>query len=244
MAGVEANTVSTPIPLGGKFQPADARTVGDGDIIQATRQNTNPSGLTQFEITLPSGRRIESEWLREDQLKKALLPWIETIKAEMQADAEEVRAIARRAAVERSKPKAGPILVSPSGDALTAELDVPPLGTPLPRLPSTSSTAAAPTSASAANDPAAFARQGLEAAKQAERYWANEANKAAESWTKASQDLDKWERILAALGGQEASNEDSNSSNNSGSSNPVSGSDVRRRGRPAGSKNKPKLVTV
>lgn len=247
MAGVEANTVSTPTPLGGKFQPADARTIGDGDIIQATRQNTNPSGLTQFEITLPSGRRIESEWLREDQLKKALLPWIETIKAEMQADADEVRAQARRAAVERKASSSmAPTLVSPSGDALTAEPAVSAVGTTSIPAPRTSSTPAVATPRSGAGnlDPREFLRQAVDNARREARETEALAQEAMSRWQQASANLKEWATLLEAMSPKE-SNETSR--NDSGSSSGI-GSDIRtraviKRGRPAGSKNRPKPGT-
>jgi len=228
--------------------PFDPKTLGDGEIIRATKQITSEQGLTQFRMTMPSGREIESEWLREDQLKRALLPWIETIRAELQSDADEVRAKARRESEERKlrqQPKA-PVLVSPSGGALTAEPELPDVLPTSRTLPSRSTTPVAVPSSTAStaaadslSSPYEFARKGYEAAKAAERFWANEAEKATAAWIKANEDLLKWQNILAAVGEPKevAIEQDTGirDTNSAGSGNKP------RRGRPAGSRNKPKV---
>src|ERR1700745_3723849 len=92
----------------------------DGEIINNTVQNRNEKGHIQFETTLPSGRKVTSEWLNEDQVKKALAPWLDAIKGQLALDKEELEAERRRAAAKMPKRKAQ-TLIDPDGDALIAE---------------------------------------------------------------------------------------------------------------------------
>lgn len=227
-------------PVGSIFDP---RTLGDGDIIGSTRQVTAPSGLTQFQITLPSGREVESEWLREDQLKKALLPWIETIKQELQADADEVRAKARRAAAERTTQKDS-VLVSPSGDALTAGRGAvsPPLsGKPPTKQPLATSTTAAPSS-SLSLDPSDFIRESVVRASDELQDAELAAAEAMQRVIEARNNYDKWTKLAEAMG----TDEKSNLSDGGGVNPVVSGANglSKKRGRPPGSRNKPKQLPV
>lgn len=218
--------------------PFDPKTLGDGEIIRATKQITNEHGLTQFRMTMPSGREIESEWLREEQLKKALLPWIATIRAELQSDADEVRAQARRVADAQKASKA-PVLVSPLGDALTAEPSVPvrtaaTTGTrPAPSIP----TSVAPSSFSL--DPSEFISSSLARARQELDDAAEAARDALVRHKAAAENLDKWMKLAEAMTPNDSTKGDTQHASNSGSASGIA-SDSRRRGRPPGSKNRPK----
>lgn len=223
----------------------EGKDINDSDIIDQTLQTRNEAGThTQFKIKLPSGRELESEWLNEDNLKKAIWPWVETVRQHMVMDADEIRAIARRKAAEQKR--AAPALVSVSGDVLTAE--------PAPSLPSmfaaqipqTFTTNVAPSSSSpptAANSsPDLFARSGLDLARKDAEYWQGVAQGAMAKWQEASANVEKWERILSAMTGSSGFNGQSTESKQVGNSSassaqPGNGS---RRGRKPGSKNKPK----
>lgn len=81
----------------------EASDLNDGTILQQTKQNTDARGSVQFEIILPSGRKLTSEFIARDNAKKALYSWIETVKEQAVADSNAERleraAKARRAAV-------------------------------------------------------------------------------------------------------------------------------------------------
>ncbi len=220
----------------------EGKDINDSAIIDQTQQLRNAQGKTQFKITLPSGRELESEWLSEDNVKKALWPWVDTVRNEMVADAEEQRAQARRLAA--SRPKA-PALVSVSGDALSVEppqsvvATVPSgLQTRLPMPVAQPSVSTVSPTAGAVSTPDQFARQGLEQARKDADYWQGVAQGAMGKWQEASANVEKWERILAAMNGlpggiQVVSND------HSGDSRSQPGV-TSRRGRKPGSKNKPK----
>lgn len=64
----------------------EASDLNDGTILQQTRQNTDARGNIQFEITLPSGRLLKSEFINKDNARKALFAWIESVKEQAVAD--------------------------------------------------------------------------------------------------------------------------------------------------------------
>lgn len=223
----------------------EGRDINDSAIIDSTRKARNDKGQTQFSIDLPSGREITSEWLSEDNVKKALVPWIEAVRTNMIADAEEVRAQARRTAAMQPKQPAPPALVSPSGDVLTAELPQSLAHNPqrstgaFSSIPTTSVDrySADQTPASTAS-PDEFARQGVIQARKDAEYWQNVTAGAMEKWREAQANAEKWERILAAVSGGVVLNGIQGASTSASSAGTDSTGNTRKRGRPVGSRNK------
>jgi hypothetical protein len=77
----------------------EAGDLNDSQILAATRQTKGQSGATQFSLTLPSGRKLVSEWIHEDNLKAALQVWLDTVRKQAVADANEERLAKVRAAM-------------------------------------------------------------------------------------------------------------------------------------------------
>lgn len=197
----------------------EGRDINDGDIIGQTRQVANDKGHIQFQIDLPSGREVTSEWLNEDNRKKALLPWVEAVKREMVTDAEEVRAQARRSSQEAEKARqraltspsltpSGLAQASDSASALTVgQLLAAGVASPLPvpmgaGISTLSTTPVAPSSDTAAQlSPDSFARNGLAQAKKDAEYWQEVAQGSMLKWQEAQTNVQKWESILAAISG-------------------------------------------
>lgn len=75
----------------------EASDLNDGTILQQTRQNTDVKGNIQFEITLPSGRLLKSEYINKDNARKALFAWIESVKeqAVVDSNAERLERVAK-----------------------------------------------------------------------------------------------------------------------------------------------------
>lgn len=207
----------------------ESRDINDGSVIEATKIAQSQNGAVQFSITLPSGRELVSEWIAEDKRREARDIWIATVRNEMVADADQKREEARKAATaQRLRQEATPT----NTGALHTE---PAYFGPTKQTAFTPDT---PTSAGAiSTSPDDFIRQSLQQAQRDVAYWQGVASGAAAEWKKAQENLDKWTALASALGAKEIPNDkqvqNSSGSNSAGSSRP-------RRGRPAGSKNKPK----
>lgn len=99
----------------------EGRDISDSEILEATRQVVNDQGKLQFQINLPSGREVTSEFFPQDLRKKAMMTWLDVVRQSRVDDAEEVRAIARRAVEEAKRgalygiPESAPI-ASPNGE--------------------------------------------------------------------------------------------------------------------------------
>lgn len=176
----------------------------DGEILSKTRQITNEQGHIKFEIELPSGRKVESEFFNPEFARKALLTWIATIKSEQESDKAAAVASAREKARElgilnRPKPKTD----NPDEplDSAPRQLPTPSLSSQL-ILPATLKPAASSTPAPASLDgPDAFAREGLAKARRDVEYWKGVSQNAMLEWQKAQTDAEKWEKILTAISG-------------------------------------------
>lgn len=219
----------------------------DGQIIEKTVQHRNDKGWVQFEIVLPSGRKVNSEWLNEDQLKKALVPWVEAVKQQMQVDREEYDAERRRASIKQRAAKAAdPRLVSASGDALTAEDDLlPSEAKEVGAATSRPSTSVAPSSSS----PDSYIREGLDNARTEVAQLRADMARLQEALNKAAANLDKWNKLYAAIGGQEQDESEYIEQADSvvigtlgGSGDLLNPAPRKSRGRPAGSRNKSVIV--
>lgn len=92
--------------------------LNDGNILNATEQKTSENGAIQFSVVLPSGHRIESEWIPQEQRKKALMLWLDAVKQAVVNDAARMRRQkieeARAVSLESALPENGPAVV-PAG---------------------------------------------------------------------------------------------------------------------------------
>lgn len=60
--------------------------LNDGQILQQTRQVEDARGSIQFNITLPSGRILKSEFMRRDDARAGMRKWLEVVKEQAVAD--------------------------------------------------------------------------------------------------------------------------------------------------------------
>lgn len=121
----------------------EAGDLNDSQILAATRQAKDGRGATQFSIVLPSGRKVTSEWVSEDNLRNALQVWLGTIKTEAVEDAKADRIAKGRAAMLA---QTGKDLSSASSTQSTSAADV---------------TYTAQRAAAAGSDPLEYARHQL-----------------------------------------------------------------------------------
>lgn len=216
----------------------EGRDINDGDIISSTEQLTDSNGNTKFKIVLPNGKPLESEWLNQDNVKKALIPWVEAVRGRMVDDAEEARLAVRREMLEQVSKR--PSIVLPAG------VDVNPL--PVASLPAgyslpTNVALSSPNPGivgSATSNPLGFVEASLVAAIRDKEYWQAQAATAAMKFVEAQNAVVKWTQISQAIGGNtnvlESSQVHVYSPDVTTGSEPVRA----RRGRKPGSKNKPK----
>lgn len=179
----------------------------DGWVLSNTKQLTSKQGM-KFEIVLPSGRKVESEWFAAEHARRALLTWIATIKAENESDQSNTRMQARQNAeklglLNRPKPKTdnhdAPLDSAPTAGRV---LSIPQKSETAPTITlPVSSTPAVPSLSTPSTGPDAFARDGLAQARADAERWKAEAGNAMERWQAAQRDVEKWERILAAISG-------------------------------------------
>lgn len=175
----------------------EAQDIGDSTILDQTKQYENGNGQIQFKITLPSGRELESEWLKPDMKKKAMVAWLDVVKAEAVADSDAARAEAREAAMkqqraQRDAPQA-PVQTQEVASTLLASLGA----QPVPRQATAAGSAASVS-------PDSFVEQGLQAADNEVEYWTQQAAEATTRLLAAQQSRIKWAQIKAAMGGQGA----------------------------------------
>lgn len=191
----------------------EASDIGDNHILSNTKRMENGNGQVQFRITLPSGRELESEWLQPDMQKKAMVAWLDVVKAEAVADADLVRMAAREKAMSLAKAAANDVQQAPvqTQDAVYTA--------PLPQRQPSVTTGSGDTARSAGLGPDSFVEQGLQAADNEVEYWTQQAATATVRLLKAQQERIKWSQIKAALSAQGANtgngSQDSDSQGNS-----------------------------
>lgn len=180
----------------------------DGWILSNTKQITNNEGHLKFEIELPSGRKVESEFFNPEHARRALLTWIVTIKGEQESDKAADVASARQRARElgllnRVKPKTdnpdAPLDSAPTQPQIIYS-PPPAKATPQVAPPSVPSSITPPVSPERAS-PDDFARNGLALARKDVDYWKGVAQGAQAEWQKAQREVEKWERMITAMGG-------------------------------------------
>ena len=66
----------------------EASDLNDGDIIAMSQVEEGADGRVRFHATLPSQRKIESDWIMQDNLRKMRLQWVEAVKQHIIADAQ------------------------------------------------------------------------------------------------------------------------------------------------------------
>lgn len=64
----------------------EASDMNDGTILQQTKQLTDNKGQIQFNITLPSGRILKSEFMSKDNARQGMRQWLEVVKEQAVAD--------------------------------------------------------------------------------------------------------------------------------------------------------------
>lgn len=161
--------------------------VSDADIIGKTVFEQNEQGHTKFKYTLPSGRVVESEWLNDDQRKKAREAWLSVVCDQIGLDREEQRARDKRVVEER-------------------KLKETPLPPALDQRPGSIVMVDGPPSAVIVQqavrdrlDPHSFARDSLEEARKNLAYWRVQAEAATKNLARAQRDLEQWQTIVNQL---------------------------------------------
>jgi hypothetical protein len=105
--------------------------VSDADIIGKTEFVQNEQGHTKFKYALPSGRVIESEWLNDDQRKKAREAWLNVVCDQIVLDREEQKAKDKRVVEERKLKETAPVPEMKPGSIIVTD------GPPLNIIPNT-----------------------------------------------------------------------------------------------------------
>lgn len=228
--------------------------VNDDWIINNTKQLNEPAegpnghNTFQYKITLPSGRPVESEKIREDIDRKGILPaWCANIRAQIQADAEEERAKVRRAVQERQAAERR--AAAEAAAQLTQPQSAGVLGGSLPPVPtpalSTGLNYAIPAQGGSQHSPAAspveYAKQMLGAALQQKQHYQMQLMQAQAGLLQAEQAAAMWGQMVAQFEGNTIQTQplyQPGVIQHASSIAPDLAS--RKRGRPAGSKNKPK----
>jgi hypothetical protein len=75
----------------------EANDYNDNSILNATSRERTPNGFVVFSIMLPSGRKLTSDGVREEDSARAAVTWCEAVRGQIQHDMEEERAEKRRA---------------------------------------------------------------------------------------------------------------------------------------------------
>jgi hypothetical protein len=160
--------------------------VSDADIIGKTVFEQNEQGHTKFKYTLPSGRVVESEWLNDDQRKKAREAWLSVVCDQIGLDREEQRARDKRVVEERKLKETPPVPEVKPGSIIMVENDpsraIITQQTIRDRL-----------------DPHSFARDSLEEARKNLAYWRVQAEAATKNLARAQRDLEQWQTIVNQL---------------------------------------------
>lgn len=228
----------------------EANDINDKEILEQTRQENAPNGAIKFKIKLPSGREVASEWIAPDNQKGAILLWVAEIRNQIVADAAEKRAEARRIAHEREANEKR-LAQEALQDLKNSVLASPSINAPLP-----GSGFATPQSAVAPNpginyaqtvpasaSPLEFARAQLVQAQQQTQHYQMTLMQAQAGLQQAQAAVVMWGQMVAQFEGNNALQFQQNgviqhAKNISGVSGAASGGS--RRGRPPGSKNKPR----
>lgn len=153
----------------------EAADLNDGAILGATRQERHDNGACRFHITLPSGRELHSEWIAQDNLKKAVFSWCEAVRAEAVADSDAANREAKEAALQRRR---------------SEQLAAPPAAV---------AGVHARTSAEPAADPADFARSQLALLELEVAHWQMALSDAQDKLRGALKARDKWAAVVETL---------------------------------------------
>lgn len=161
----------------------------DKEILAMTEVETQAaSGRMRFTTTLPSGRKLESDWFQESSKTRWLLKWCGAVNEEIRRDAEEERAKLKRRVLEQRNQQA--LAGVPSAG----------LGSDgMPHFPTTSTESSTSAAPGLVSDPLAFLNQALDLAEkeaQRARQAAEQANKMLE---RAETNLKKWKAAHASL---------------------------------------------
>jgi hypothetical protein len=156
--------------------------LNDSDILTQTTQKTDGNSNVQFFYTLPSGRKINSEWVSPDNRKKALLSWVEVIRTSIVDDVKKTR----REKIEAAQ-AAAPKIVIPS----VAAGNVAPYNDVIPELP-------APVEVTY-DDPLEHAQAQYKAAVKLHMQAAEELQFAETQLDAARKAMRRWHKIVTAL---------------------------------------------
>lgn len=205
----------------------EASDLSDGAILDKTQQFSNGNGQVQFKIMLPSGRQLESEWIKDDLKKKAMVAWLDVVKAEAVADSDLARMEAReKAMAAQSVVQQAPVQTQEASFTVDTSAQT-------SSVIQSARTAGAPTASAVSPD--SFVEQGLQAADNEVEYWTQQAATATVRLLKAQQERIKWSQIKSALSANGANtvngSQDSGSQGDSKRAAGSSNSPRRRRTR-------------
>lgn len=161
----------------------ETRELTDADIMSGTMFETNEKGHTKFKYKLPSGKLLESEWVSEDQRKKARDPWLNAVDAAVAGEKEEQRALDKKAAAER-KAGAIPAIVDAAGAPIQKPMYQPgPMVGPLV----------------VQSDPVEHAKAMLVQTSEQLQLWVDKEAEAVSMVVKLTKQAARWEQVLSVL---------------------------------------------
>lgn len=163
----------------------EAADINDDQILNATRQNSNPkNGAIQFEYTFPDGHVLTSEWIAPDNRRRALFAWVEAVRSQMVDHAQQTAARKSRPKIhipedevpplKPRKPEPAPVVEQWEEDETVEEaVPVPrrPVPVPARRVQQLKRPTQPVRAESDSNDPLQFARQQLAIAEQRADQW-------------------------------------------------------------------------
>jgi len=174
----------------------ETKDLNDGTIMEQTKFTRNDKGHTQFSIILPSGRLLESEWLNEDNKKKALTPWLDAVKQAIVNDADAAREEAR-AVVEEAKAKKRREAAEQEPSPIVDKT-----GVPMERVITPGPVHFVPgvvAGPAQSMDASSFAEANWAQARKDVDYWQTQAAAANKALAKAQDNLRKWQEIVSQL---------------------------------------------
>jgi hypothetical protein len=149
----------------------EAKDINDGAILAATMQEAGANGSARFSIILPDGHRLCSEWIGEQNVRRARVAWLDQVKAAI-----EYRVKAKM------REQSAPAVVVPAG---TTAADLKP--GPVTVVPNP------------AQDPLDYARAMYVQSRDEVHHMIQEKAKVFEALEKAQARLNQWEAIYTAL---------------------------------------------
>lgn len=170
--------------------------LNDGDILARTRENVNPNGLFQFVYIPDDGsENITSDWVDQEHKKKLVRQWVDGVKGNIIARANETINAAKEKAIEdRARAiRDEQFEAAPAGPALREAVRPNDPRAPAQSIPARSIVQS--------SDPTQYIEDQLETARERLRAAETMQQDVMREVLSTRRDYEKWKALAAALGG-------------------------------------------